>query len=361
MSSEGILPLRNIHWIMAYAAAEWDDSTVAAASSDRTDSPIDSVARAFVARVGALVRQGLARGYVDCTGELSAVRGRIDHLRNARTQSLRRGRVWCSFDELTHDIRVNQLLRSAVRLVDATASLPSDVRERARAVDRVLEGIAVVDNVSRHRWPTHTGIFRQQYQSVLAMARYLLCALRPVGAGGRDLFLAVDAAVGEPKVFERFVRGFLRRRLTSATVRRVRGPWHDAIPRNSGTVGLLPHLETDVVVEMETRVIVIETKCYRDVLREYRGTRRVRESHLYQLMAYLNNVRDTIAAGRQVEGVLLYPEGAEPLDACWEIQGYPVRVCTIDLAQQWSEVATRLIEIGEQGGLAKVPLERRVY
>lgn len=360
MSSANILPLRNIHWIMAYAAAEWDESTVEAASSDRTDSPIDSVATAFVARVGALVRQGIARGYVGRTGELGAVRGRIDHLRNARTQSLRRGRVWCSFDQLTHDIRVNQLIRSAVRLVDATQSLSSEVRERARAVDRVLEGIALPNNVSRQRWPTHTGIFRQQYQSVLAMARYLLCALRPVGAGGSDVFLAVDAAMGEPKVFERFVRGFLRRRLTSATVRRVRRPWHDATPKNSATAGLLPHLETDVVVETGTRVIVIETKCYRDVLREYRGRRRVREAHLYQLMAYLSNVRDTIAAGRQVEGVLLYPEGSEQLDACWDIQGYPVRVCTIDLSRDWREVAARLIEIGEQGGLAQLPTRARV-
>jgi len=185
-----------------------------------------------------------------------------------------------------------------------------------------------------------------------------LCALRPVGEGASDLFFAIDEAMGEPKVFERFVRNFLRMRLPHATVRRVRRPWHDVMPRTMGAATLLPNLETDVVVETSTRVVVIETKCYRDVLREYHGVRRVHESHLYQLMAYLHNVRANLAGGRQVEGVLLYPKGAEALDEAWDIQGYPVRVCTLDLSCEWQDVAARLLEIGKQGA-ASPTLESR--
>jgi 5-methylcytosine-specific restriction enzyme subunit McrC len=111
---------------------------------------------------------------------------------------------------------------------------------------------------------------------------------------------------------------------------------------------LLPGMRTDVTLRGDERVLVIDTKYYRSTLASHMGSEHVRSGHFAQIYAYLKNIE---AAGRMVEGMLLYPTVDRSLDLEYEVDGHRVRVCTVDLGQEWRGIGERLLAL--VGGTAK--------
>ena len=97
-------------------------------------------------------------------------------------------------------------------------------------------------------------------------------------------------------LFEAFVRNFLRREQDDFTVKRETIRWAMTAQSSAGEA-LLPVMNTDISLVARNRKIIIETKFYRSPLRAGRGGgQRLREQHLYQIFAYLENQRARSAA-----------------------------------------------------------------
>jgi 5-methylcytosine-specific restriction enzyme subunit McrC len=348
-----VIPPRNVLWILAYATDELYPGGRAFVSADDTDAPLDALAAAFVTAVERLVKRGIARGYTRHVRELASVRGTIDLLQTRRRDSLARGRVCCRFDDLTSDTVTNRILRTALQLIQ-TSTLSRTTRQRAQSLERWFMNVGLLARREPLNSPTSAGTSRSQYDVPLALAGCLIAATVPSGAGVDARFIEAELASPDSRLFERFVRNFLRRHLTDCNVTRYRRPWSDARPCTAAAETLLPTTETDVVLEYIGRKVVIDTKFYRETLREHRGSRRVREAHLYQLIAYLHNERLQSPPNERIEGVLLYPEMETELDVAWIIHGFPLRVRTIDLSASWRTIHEALLAIGREGGMASL-------
>ena len=65
-------------------------------------------------------------------------------------------------------------------------------------------------------------------------------------------------------------------------------------------------------------------------------------------MTYLRNLEASLT-GQEVEGLLVYPAVqpvAQPdFGRDMKLSGHPIRVCTINLARQWKDVAERMHQI----------------
>ena len=47
----------------------------------------------------------------------------------------------------------------------------------------------------------------------------------------------------------------------------------------------------------------------------------------------------------RAEGILLYPENGRRLDLSYGLHGHAIRVCTIDLGQQWADIRQDLLDL----------------
>jgi 5-methylcytosine-specific restriction enzyme subunit McrC len=65
--------------------------------------------------------------------------------------------------------------------------------------------------------------------------------------------------------------------------------------------------------------------------------------NLYQLFTYLENLRHDRET--QYEGILLYPTMEQELDLAYEMKGHKVRICTLNLDQDWQGIHRRLLEL----------------
>jgi hypothetical protein len=60
-------------------------------------------------------------------------------------------------------------------------------------------------------------------------------------------------------------------------------------------------------------------------------------------MAYLRAAERTTSV--KPEGILLYARSGLGLDEHWTLEGYPLRLFTIDLAQEWHRIRPALLRL----------------
>jgi 5-methylcytosine-specific restriction enzyme subunit McrC len=144
------------------------------------------------------------------------------------------------------------------------------------------------------------------------------------------------------RIFEQAVRNFYRREQRQYRVFVETINWQAASPVPQD-LALLPTMLTDTTLESASRKIILDTKYYAAALRTRYDQPRLIAPHLYQLYAYLQNLRPT--PGQQLEGILLYPAATAATDVRYTLGGHPVRIVTLDLHQPWPGIAADLLAL----------------
>jgi 5-methylcytosine-specific restriction enzyme subunit McrC len=104
-------------------------------------------------------------------------------------------------------------------------------------------------------------------------------------------------------------------------------------------------MRTDTILKSRDRVIIIDTKYYKETLVKYKGGHpKIRSDHLYQIMSYIHNRHKNNASEPRQEGILLYPVvGGANISLSYNIDGFKVGVETVDLSNNWLEIHNELL------------------
>lgn len=338
------VPVRNLYYLLCYAWDALEEGRVVDVSKEEFGGPPDLLARVLESGTVHLLKRGLDRGYVTEFEETSCPRGKFDVSATVKAGLATRPRVFCHVDSLSYDVPHNRILRTTIGRLTRCDSLDAGLRDRLFRVYRRLDGVRevaltpdVFGRVVLHRNNAFYGF-------LLQVCRFLYDNLlvdeRTGTAKFRD-FLRDDRAMA--RLFERFVRNFYRREQDRFRVRSERIEWQgvECLPADRA---FLPVMRTDVSLESPSRKIVIDTKYYGSTLQARFGKETVHSGNLYQLYAYLRNLRLTESPERSVEGVLLYPTVGTSLDLAYVIQGQRLRVATVDLAAEWPSVHETLLK-----------------
>ena len=90
-----------------------------------------------------LIRRGIDRGYRDVREDLAGIRGKIAVGETAKRALRARGQVTCDFEELSHDVLHNRILRSTLGSLLRLPDLHSNVRAEVRNAYTKLDGVVV--------------------------------------------------------------------------------------------------------------------------------------------------------------------------------------------------------------------------
>ena len=66
---------------------------------------------------------------------------------------------------------------------------------------------------------------------------------------------------------------------------------------------------------------------------------------MYQIFSYLKNAEAKGGLYKNSKGILLYPQVDKSLDNAYELQGHTLKICTVNLNDDWQNIHNRLIEI----------------
>jgi 5-methylcytosine-specific restriction enzyme subunit McrC len=315
------IPIQNIYFLLCYAWDKLEERELVDVDTAGSTTLIDLLARVLVNGVTHLVKRGVDRGYVAHRDWTPRIRGRILLGEVARV-----GRVTpvlpCEFDELSHDVLHNRIVKATLRSLCRTQGIASGTRQAMAVLIRTFADVADVELSAR--------AFRQvQLHRNNAFYDFLLRVCRLI----RDEHQM-------RQLFEKFVFHFYRVNTRYAVGRQnIYWQW---TATSDDAVGLLPLMQTDVTLRSATRHLIVECKFTPKILEARYDTERLRSAHLYQLSAYMQNL--PASEGDRCEALLVYPSTGTSLRARYrDARGRQITICTVNLMQEWPGIHEELL------------------
>jgi 5-methylcytosine-specific restriction enzyme subunit McrC len=339
------VPIQNVYYLLCYAWSRLEARSlinVGAVPGNRVENLLGQVLYAGVSR---LLASGLERGYLEFEEEGRRLRGKIMLSETVKRLLLPSGRVACQLDELSYDIPLNRVIKAAMSELIGVPSLDGHLRAALSSHCRRMADVADVDlslaafrNVQLHR-----NVAR--YAFLIEVSRLVARSLLPDKTAGRKRFHPFDTSDQEMGLlFEDFVRNFLRIEQNTFKVEARKVPWDLAL--GGSDPDWLPEMRTDVLLTSPSRRVVLEAKFYTTRYQSHYGTKKLRSGHLYQLLAYLSQLRAT--TGPAPIGVLLYAGSDENQRLDYRLSGHTVLIRGLDLNRHWQEIHQDLLGLTEE-------------
>ena len=342
------IPVANLYYLLCYAWRHIKEGDIVRreelAGLDGTHNLLGKVLAEETFR---LLRGGIDRGYLEIREDLTGIRGKLVIGETAKRALRARGRAACEFEELSHDVLHNRILRSTLADLLKLSDLHRDVRADVRTAYGRLHGVSLMR--------LERGLFRQVqldrnryvYRFLMWICELIRDCLIVEERSGTTRFRDVrkdEYRMG--KVFEDFAIEFYRREQQEFRVNPSRAIQWNACGTRDDQRRMIPEMEADLILESENRRIILDTKYYRQALSSWRGSNsKLRSEHLYQLLAYLRNRETMSKPGPKHEGILLYPVVDEPLAVDVRLEGFDIRARGIDLGSEWRMIHDGMLDV----------------
>lgn len=332
------IPIRNVWLLQLFASSLYASAGAGAVAAEANPDDLpELVARILADEVSHRLHTGLTVGFRETSRPVTRVRGKINALSTERHQLLRRGQVWCTFDEIVTDVPANRLARAA--LERAAQLVPGNPRYRSLAFQLAAAGVvgprpplSDVPSMLRQRLLARDRL-------MIAAAELLLTLTIPsTDAGEKWLPLPSLDEHYLRRLFEHAAYGVYRHHLRPKGWAVTHGQWlsWEAAGHSPGMEALLPGMQTDIVLSApadevgERRRIVIDTKFTSITQSGHYRTTTLKSGYVYQIYSYLMS-QDGKEPTAKTEGLLLHPAIGESVDEEVTIQAHRIRFATVDL------------------------------
>jgi len=336
------IPVRNVYYLLSYAWDLLDEARELAIGTEDIPRVEDLLARLLIHGTQRLLRRGIDQGYIPQSDILTTIRGRIDFETSTRRLLLEHGKVQCNFEEFLPDLLHNRILKATLKVLGSHPELGASQRTGIHTLLRRMEGISPIHLREAHFAQVRLHRNNAHYRLLMNLCELVhenLLVNEETGERVFRDFLRDKRQMA--KLFEKFVARFYAKELDPGSWSvRSQEQIHWECPKPTS---LLPEMNADAVLRGEGRTVVVECKFYRNTLQASLWSQqpKIRSAHLYQLMTYIRNL--ALANPEQtVEGILVYPAVEVDLLEEFVLSGYRVKVCTIDLTQNWNIIADRM-------------------
>ncbi len=335
MSKE--IPIQNIYYLLCYAWDRLDEGELVSAASEECDTLQDLFAKVLVSGTKRLIKRGFNRDYLEREEEMASLRGRIAFTPSIQQTSWLKGRMVCEYTELNYDTIPNRILKTTLRNLLHTQGGNEQIKDEISQVLHSLHEVSTVRLSGQmfRRIEYHQNL--RFYRFLMNVCELVFDALIPNQEEGESSFR--DFVRDERKmayVFENFIRNFYQRE-THFSVKSSNFPWQ-GFEGDENARKLLPIMKTDVELCTGDKLTILDCKYYREAFSNNYDTDRIKTSNLYQLYAYLQN-RSLKTPDLKISGILLYPEVNQGFRHDFKIQGFPISIASINLAQPWQGIA----------------------
>jgi len=332
------IPIANIYYLLCYAWRHIEESDVVQLSELKGIEKVhDLLGKVLSEGTFRLIRRGMDRGYRDVHENLSGIRGKIAMGETMKQALHARGQVACNFEEMSHDVLHNRILRSTLKSLLRLPDLHKEVRTSVRNAYLKFTGVTIVPLNRQLFQQVHLDRNRRHYRFLLSICQLIHEQLLVDEKSGEARFMEISKERME-KLYEDFIIEFYRREQNRYQVNH-QGRTITWVYKGTPDYhqSKLPRMEADVILESSDRRIIMDAKYYQEAFGGRYGGK-LHSNNLYQLLAYLRNREATVSPGAKHEGILLYPTVNEQVavDVC--LEGFLISARSINLAQNWNKI-----------------------
>jgi 5-methylcytosine-specific restriction enzyme subunit McrC len=347
MSTSVKIPVLNIYYLLCYAWNKLEERDIVDVTGVDSTNLYDLFAKVLVGGMNHLLKRGLDRGYISHSEDSKCLRGKINFGISLKRNLLMKAQIHCEYDELSHNILHNQIIKATCNSLIIIESLNTELKNNLIGLRRKLHSVEDIQLTSSTFSCVQLNTNNSFYGFLLKICELVYESMLVDDDPGESKFREfIQDDKKMAYLFEYFVRNFYKIELTDSKVYREDIRW-DASARDGGTLGYLPKMSTDISIEREGEKIVIETKYYKKMLTSHYDIKKFIPDHLYQLSSYLQNLKAKGGINTNCSGILLYAKVDRDISEKYALLGHNLSVHTIDLNQDWKLIHGNLLNLVE--------------
>lgn len=339
--AEDTVIIRNIYYMMAYAFRAIDVKEFQKLASESFEHLDDLLAAILNIGISLQHKRGFEKNYQEQNEDLEGLRGRLDMSKTARLMMLGKQQTHCFFDEFTEDTYKNRILKRCAEILLRNKDV-DDIRHRD--LKRSLLALRDVSSIDEHRidWSRLKYHRNNASYRMLMNVCYLVISRELLSEKKDDRQLASFEDVRKlSSLYENFVLEYYRTHhpelYTDARI----------VKRGIGAnaPAFLPGLCTDITLESDNGILIIDTKCYGKILSSNYDHEILSPAHRNQIFSYV--MHESYGNEKPVQGMLLYAltEHEKAMHESWEELDHTFHCFTLDLGQEFKDIAKQLDEI----------------
>ena len=333
----------NIYYMLAYAFKALREGVYVNMVGEDFENAEDLFGEILSLGLSHLLKRGLHRTYEEVHEDMTGLRGKIDMAGTIRHLQNKRQVMSCVHDEFSVNNDFNQILKTTASALLGTGKL----KRSGNRLKRTLSYFGEVDTLDIHRIRWSALKYErnnQHYLMLINVCKFVVdgLLLDEANSGNRRIRAMEIDEDAMASLYEGFIREYYARHYDLHAMSK-QIAWD--VP-NGTDESLLPKMQSDVMLSDSSKALIIDAKFYGSIMQENWDCFSIRNSHLYQILAYVNN-QQAMEPRRPVSGMLLYAKTSEgmPETAAWTIGGHDIAVQVLDLAKPFVDLSKQLDEI----------------
>jgi 5-methylcytosine-specific restriction enzyme subunit McrC len=334
-----VIPIQNIYYMLSYAFQVLNEQGYKNIATEQFNNVAELCAAILSKGVLVQLKRGLGREYIEQTESTSSPHGRIEISESVKTRSMLRKQLICSYDDFSVNSYLNRIIKTTMEIL-----LHADIsKARKKELRRLLVYFGDVNLLDVHtiNWRVQYNRNNQTYRMLISVCYLVIKGLLQTNSDGTTRLMDFLDEQRMCRLYEKFILEYYRREFPQISASPSQIPW--AV--DDGMRAMLPVMQSDIMLEYENKVLIIDAKYYSHTTQAQYDTHTLHSNNMYQIYTYVKN-KDAEFGDRPhtVSGMLLYAKTDETIqpDNAYLMSGNKVSVKTLDLNCEFAQIAAQL-------------------
>lgn len=340
MTKDKNILIHNIYYMLTYAFRDFRFNIDDDIAGEKFEEIHELFAEILIRGVSHLLKKGLFKTYESNEGTLTTIRGKIHLYKTCELEQTNPNHAYCSYDELTENNIFNQILKTGFEHILQCPNVSSFRKNSIRSLLMYFHGIDSI-YLQDVRWNVLSFDRRtQNYQMLVYICKFIQ----------EDMLMTTEIGTYRMKslsddnmclLFQRFVLAYFQRHHPDTNARSEQISWK--FKEGDDDNGLLPIMQTDIMLSLGDRTLIVDTKYYSQILQSHYNKQVYHSGNLMQLYTYVGNY--DVAHTGKVDGMLLYAKTEEDFSPDFNrelVDGNRIYVRTLDLYQDFQGICNQL-------------------
>ena len=335
--------IKNIYYMLSYAFSNLNYDTYNKIETEEFENTSELFAEILAIGVAKQIKQGLVKDYIEVTETTSSIRGKINIAESINSQSFLKKQLSCTYDEFSVNCYLNQILKSTMLML-----LKSDISTfRKKKLKNLLMYFSEVDLIDLRdvNWKIRFDRNNQTYRMLIGVCFLTVKGLLQTTSKGNVKLMKFLDDQKMHRLYEKFLLNYYKKEHPYLKVTASQIKWQ----LDDEEDYLLPRMQSDVMLEFEDKILIIDAKFYSQIIQSYYGADIVHSGNLYQIFTYVKN-KQIEDKSCEVSGMLLYAQTDEEIlpNNTYRMSGNSISVKTLDLNQDFELIKSQLDEIANK-------------
>lgn len=332
--------IRNIYYMLTYAFQELKQNNYEEIAGEDFDEIHNLFAEILARGISYQLKQGLHKEYISCHESLPTLKGKLNINGTINNLMQKRQKIDCEYDELSENNKFNQILKTTVQFLLKHPKVKQSKKASLKRLMLFFSDIDVLD-ISTIKWTTiRFDRNSKTYQMLLYICYFILDEmLMTTKKGAYKMQKFSDERMC--RLYEKFVLEYYKKHHPDLKAKAPQVDWN--INKEESTGGILPAMQTDIMLTLKERTLIIDTKYYTKSMQCQFEKKSIHSNNLYQIHSYVMN-HDANHTGK-VDGMLLYAKTEEDIIPNGHTKfndGNVIYYRTLDLNQNFENIKKQL-------------------